>query len=130
MKHFKRENLTAAEKESILKTFANDSRLAYEDGYSEEWWIGENGTTPVKLLVWWEGQGDYFSFGKTIGELRKNRTFLHALFYDGDVNHSVKADNTLNEEGLDEILGWISGKTNEMPITACGGENFYTDYLE
>lgn len=129
MQAFKLGKINAKEKERILSIYADDIRLDYEDGETEEYWIGENGTTDLKMFHFWDGQGEIISFGKTIDELRKDTAFFKAIVTDEDVNHGINTDGELSEDSMKEIIDWITGKTNRLPITACGAENYYDDYL-
>lgn len=131
MKAYIKENFGQESKREILAKYANDIRESYDDGYLEEWWIGEKGTTTLKSMTWCEGVGTLIDFGKTISELRKDPTFFKALLTDEDVNHSLISENPfdINEKEYSRILEWLHGVTNDMPITSCGAYNYFDSYV-
>lgn len=134
-------SLTEGGMELMLRMYADDIRLAYEDDYEEgdytrEYWIGEKGTAPIHSMHVWTEDGEFhcdvYCFGKTIDELRKDETFINALMTDGDVNHALSFANGKEypkPEAAKEILEWLSGETNEMFITACGVVNYFDAYI-
>lgn len=118
-------SITAEEREDILKKYADDVRLYYDEGWTKEWWIGESGSTTIKMLHWWEDggedNGEFIDFGETINELRKDMNFVRALVTNEDVNHGLDTE-------YDCSLKWLAGDTNVMPITACGAVNYFYSY--
>lgn len=120
-------------KRNLLNEYRDDIHLAYDDGDVQEYWIGINGTTSLKMLVWSEGYGDLFDFGKTNDELRKDEIFAHAIVDDADVNHSINCDGKggyyLTDEYCVEVVDWLIGKALEPPITACGVVNYFNTYF-
>lgn len=134
-------SLTEGGMELMLRIYADDIRLAYEEKYEEgdytrEYWIGEKGTAPIHSMHVWTDDGKFncevICFGKTMDELRKDETFIRALMTDGDVNHALVCSDGKDypdNESAKEILKWLSGETNEMFISACGAINYYDAYL-
>lgn len=117
--------------ERVMNGVANDIRLDYDDGETKEYWVGEKGTTNVRAIYWNEEdqEGEIVSFGKTISELRKDPTFIYALLNDSDVNHGLPLYNKpIPEEEYKRILDWLTCRSNEMPITACGAYNYFDSY--
>lgn len=126
-------DLTKDDVKKAVETFSNDIRLDYDDGCSQEWWIGEKGTTNVRVIYWSDenDEGELVNFGKTISELRRDPIFISALLNDADVNHSLPLhNNPIPEDEFKRLLEWLTGRTNEMPITACGAYNYYFDYIQ
>lgn len=129
-------------KRAILKKYSNDIRLVCSYDGNEEYWIGENGTTTLKALMWndckqSDGEGFLIDYGFSVKSLRADTHFVKTCLCDSDVNHAL--DEIRSAEGSEELFKlempyakqlffWYLGMTNKIPITPCGMEN-YSDYL-
>lgn len=141
-KKYYQDHLIEESKRAILKKYANDIRLAFSnDGY-EEYWIGEKGTTTLKVLMWSncidsDGEGWFIDYGFTVKSLRADTHFVKTCLCDMDVNHALdKIQSSEDGEELfklkecyaKQLFNWYLGVTDKIPITPCGMEN-YSDYL-
>lgn len=141
-KKYYQDHLIEESKRAILKKYANDIRCAYSNNGYEEYWIGEKGTTTLKVLMWndckdGDGEGWFIDYGFTVKSLRADTHFVKTCLCDMDVNHAL--DKIPSSEGNEELFKlempyakqlfyWYLGITDEIPITPCGMEN-YSDYL-
>lgn len=130
-------------KRAILKKYSEDIRLDYSFGGHEEWWIGEKGTTTLKVLLWddckqSEGEGFLTDYGFDVKFLRSDTHFIVKCLTDGDVNHALEDIPNCGEdediyklenECAKDLFSWYLGTTNRIPITPCGMEN-YSEYLD
>lgn len=136
-------NIIEESKRAILKKYSEDIRLDYSFGGHEEWWIGEKGTTTLKVLLWDdckqdEGEGFLTDYGFDVKFLRSDTHFIGKCLSDGDVNHALKELPCnygeeemlykLENEYAKDLFSWYLGTTNRIPITPCGMEN-YSEYI-
>lgn len=141
-KKYYQDGLIEESKRVILKKYSNDIRCDFSDGDYEEYWIGENGTTTLKALMWndckrSEGEGFLIDYGFTVKSLRSDTHFVKTCLCDPDVNHALDSIQTSTESEeqfklkpsyAKQLFHWYLGLTKRIPITPCGMEN-YSDYL-
>lgn len=61
-------------------------------------------------------------YGVNINELR-TADFLTACITDEDVNHAIQTGAPL-PPNINEIVAFVKGETNRLPVTPCGLENY------
>lgn len=142
-KKYYQDNLIEESKRAILKKYSSDIRCGYSANDYEEYWIGEKGTTTLKVLMWndckdSDGVGWFIDYGVTVKSLRADTHFVKTCLCNMDVNHALDKIPS-SKKGYEELFKletpyakqlfyWYLGLTDKIPITPCGMEN-YSEYL-
>ena len=123
--------LTREMLEWLKQEYQNDIHFDWmtsEDSEDGEYWIGENGTTPMMIALWYgddEGMCRLIWLGGvTAQQLRQDRDFLAAWVANEDVNHSMSCTDGISRESLEQYFRWQTGKTDTVPVTPCGLVNY------
>lgn len=121
--------------ETITQEEFDALRKFYKDDYVSDdcdHWFGLKGTTPIKCVVCNEEEWSLIHYQICVQDLRRTTKFLAACLTDGDVNHSLAGleDNELSKDDMQCLYDWYIGKTDMIPVTACGLVNYVDSYID
>ena len=117
-------HLTPEKIARIKSGMTPDNSYTDDLGYCQETWGGVDGSCTLRCLIEYPNAPEYSMvkyFGINIKDLRTT-DFLRTCLIDEDVNHALYMDKI--PENLDELVAFVKGETNRLPVTPCGLENY------